>query len=68
MQTGYETMKVATMDKALSTSYSATIQGRQDIQVYPQVSGTIVKLCVTEGQKRHKNFTHEEYVPYVLMS
>ena len=50
-QTGYETMKVATMDKALSTSYSATIQGRQDIQVYPQVSGTIVKLCVTEGQK-----------------
>ena len=33
------------------TSYSATIRGRQDIDIYPQVSGTIEKLCVTEGQK-----------------
>ena len=32
-------------------SYSATIRGRQDIDIYPQVSGTIEKLCVTEGQK-----------------
>lgn len=38
-------------DKELSTSYSATIRGRQDIDIYPQVSGTIEKLCVTEGQK-----------------
>ena len=37
-------------DKELSTSYSATIRGRQDIDIYPQVSGTIEKLCVTEGQ------------------
>lgn len=51
MQIGYETMKVTTTDKSFSTSYSATIQGRQDIQIYPQVSGTIVKLCVSEGQK-----------------
>ena len=34
-----------------ATSYSATIRGRQDIDIYPQVSGTIEKLCVTEGQK-----------------
>lgn len=42
-------MKVEATDKELSTSYSATIRGRQDIDIYPQVSGTIEKLCVTEG-------------------
>lgn len=47
--TGYATMKVETTDKELSTSYSATIRGRQDIDIYPQVSGTIQKLCVSEG-------------------
>ena len=43
-------MEVKAADKELSTSYSATIRGRQDINIYPQVSGTIEKLCVTEGQ------------------
>lgn len=47
----YAIMKVSPVDKELSTSYSATIRGRQDIDIYPQVSGTIEKLCVTEGQK-----------------
>ena len=46
----YAIMKVEAADKELSTSYSATIRGRQDIDIYPQVSGTIEKLCVTEGQ------------------
>ena len=32
-----------------STSYPATIKGVQDIEVRPQVSGFIVKLCVDEG-------------------
>ena len=32
-----------------STSYPATIRGTQDIEVRPQVSGFIVKLCVDEG-------------------
>ena len=43
-------MEVKAADKELSTSYSATIRGRQEIDIYPQVSGTIEKLCVTEGQ------------------
>ncbi|MEL5896040.1 efflux RND transporter periplasmic adaptor subunit [Bacteroides sp. GD17] len=47
----YATMKVEAADRELSTSYSATIRGRQDIDIYPQVSGTIEKLCVTEGQR-----------------
>lgn len=32
-----------------TTSYPATIKGTQDIEVRPQVSGFIVKLCVDEG-------------------
>ena len=50
VQTGYSTMKVSTADKELNTSYSATIRGRQDINIYPQVSGTIQELCVSEGE------------------
>ncbi|MGM9732754.1 MAG: efflux RND transporter periplasmic adaptor subunit, partial [Prevotella sp.] len=45
----YKTMKVKTSDKALTTAYSATIRGRQDIDILPQVSGRIEKLCVREG-------------------
>ena len=47
----YEIMKIEATDKVLSTSYSATIRGRQDIDIYPQVSGTIQELCVAEGEK-----------------
>ena len=50
MKASYATMKVSTADKELTTPYSATIRGRQDIDIYPQVSGTIERLCVTEGQ------------------
>lgn len=32
-----------------ATSYPATIKGTQDIDIRPQVSGFIVKLCVDEG-------------------
>ena len=48
---GYSLMTVSTTDKDLSTSYSASIRGRQDIDIYPDVSGKIEKLCVTEGEK-----------------
>ena len=49
-----QTMKITVSDKRFSTSYSATIRGRQDIDIYPQVSGTIERLCVTEGEKVRK--------------
>lgn len=32
-----------------STSYPATIKGFQDVEVRPQVTGQIVRLCVDEG-------------------
>lgn len=47
----YAVMQLEAADKELSSSYSASIRGRQDIDIYPQVSGTIEKLCVSEGQK-----------------
>ena len=66
MKPSYATMKVEATDKELSTSYSATIRGRQDIDIYPQVSGTIEKLCVTEGQKvrRGQSLFIIDQVPY----
>ncbi len=50
----YATMKVEKGDREFSTSYSATIRGRQDIDIYPQVGGTIVSLRVSEGEKVRK--------------
>ena len=54
MNANYATMKITVSDKKFSPSYSATIRGRQDIDIYPQVSGTIERLCVTEGEKVRK--------------
>ena len=53
----YKTVKVSTQTIQLDTEYSATIRGRQDIDVYPQVGGTLQKLCVTEGQTVKKGQT-----------
>lgn len=53
-QSEYRVMNITTTDKELQTAYSATIRGRQDIDIYPQVSGTLTRLCVTEGQAVRK--------------
>ncbi len=53
----YAVMTVAQTDREIPTNYSATIRGRQDIDIYPQVSGTIWQLCVTEGQNVSKGQT-----------
>lgn len=62
----FETMKVATKDVTMTTKYSATIRGRQDIDILPQVSGTLTKLCVTEGQsvKAGQTLFIIDQVPY----
>lgn len=53
----FKTEKVTKKDITLNQKYSATIRGRQDIDVYPQVGGTLQKLLVTEGQKVVKGQT-----------
>ena len=40
----YAVLRVSPSDKVLSTTYSATIRGRQDIDIYPQVSGFLTQL------------------------
>lgn len=52
--TEYPVIAVSKTDRTLQTSYSAAIQGRQDIAIYPQVSGKITSVKVTEGQKVRK--------------
>ena len=47
-------MAVSTADRELNTSYSATIRGQQDVDIYPQISGTLTKLCVNEGETVRK--------------
>lgn len=51
METEYEVMTVAPAGRMISSAYSAAIRGRQDIDIYPQVGGTLTKVCVTEGQR-----------------
>ena len=46
----YKTMTVERTDKEFDRTYSATIRGRQDVSVVPQVSGTLTKVLVNEGE------------------
>ena len=57
METGYEVMTLSPVDRMISSTYSATIRGRQDIDIYPQVSGTLTKVSVVEGQRVKKGQT-----------
>lgn len=50
----YPLMTLKKEDRQLSVSYPAVIEGRQDVEVRPQVSGTITRVCVEEGAKVHK--------------
>lgn len=50
----YPVIQVNKSSIELQESYSATMEGRQDVEIYPQVSGTISKLCVKEGEQVKK--------------
>lgn len=45
----YAVITVEPIPATLNSSYPATIQGRQDVEIRPNVSGFITKLCVDEG-------------------
>ncbi|MGM9747914.1 MAG: efflux RND transporter periplasmic adaptor subunit [Candidatus Cryptobacteroides sp.] len=47
-------MKAVGTDISIYESYPASIEGCQDIAIYPQVSGTISQVCVKEGQRVRK--------------
>ncbi len=45
-----EVMTIAPSSSELQTTYPTIIRGKTDIQIRPQISGTIMKVCVDEGQ------------------
>jgi len=63
----YETKVLTTESRTLSTAYSATIRGKQDVEIYPQVAGTIKEVHVEEGSVVRKGTTMfvVDQVPYV---
>ena len=50
----YPLMTLKPENRQLSVKYSAVIEGKQDVEVRPQVSGTITQVCVEEGARVHK--------------
>ena len=56
-QTSYETMTVKKSDIELPYKFSARMKGQNDVTVTPQVSGQLMKICVTEGQQVKKGQT-----------
>lgn len=46
----YPALTVGQSDVTIEEVFSATIEGRQDVEIYPQLSGKILKVCIKEGQ------------------
>lgn len=46
----YPVEKVSTQNASLETTYPATINGIQDVEIRPKASGFLTKICVKEGQ------------------
>lgn len=62
----WKTMVVKKSDTTVEQFFTASIQGRQDIEIRPQVQGKIVEVCVKEGQevKRGQTLFTIDAVPY----
>ena len=50
----FETMTIKKSDIELPYKFSARMKGQNDVTVSPQVSGQLMKICVTEGQQVKK--------------
>lgn len=50
----YKVLTVAKTDRTLLSEYSARLTGRQVVEVRPQVSGLITRICIDEGQSVRK--------------
>ena len=50
----YPLLTLRKEDRSLTVKYSAVIEGKQDVEVRPQVSGTITQVLVEEGAKVRK--------------
>lgn len=57
VDTTYKVMEVSLSNKDLFSKYSATLKGRQNVEIRPQVSGTITEVCISEGATVKKGET-----------
>lgn len=51
VKTSFETMNVKKQDITIPVKFSARLKGQADVTITPQVSGQLMKICVTEGQQ-----------------
>ena len=56
-KSSYETMTVEKQDITVPIKFSAKLKGQADVNVSPQVSGQLMKICVSEGQQVKKGTT-----------
>ena len=56
-QSSFETMTVQKSDLEVPVKFSAKMKGQADVTIMPQVSGQLMKICVTEGQQVGKGQT-----------
>lgn len=47
----YAAIRIESQDAVGVESYSASIRGRQDIDIFPQISGTLTQVAVQEGER-----------------
>lgn len=53
----YKTIRVERSNQAVKVGYSATMKGREIVEIRPQVSGLITKILIAEGQNVSKGQT-----------
>lgn len=53
----YKIFTVEPIDQTLTSNYTATLRGRQFVEVRPQVSGIITEIRIDEGDVVHKGQT-----------
>ncbi|MBL4560309.1 MAG: efflux RND transporter periplasmic adaptor subunit [Labilibaculum sp.] len=53
----YKLLEISLQNISLSTTYSASIRGRQDIKIIPRVDGYLTNTSITEGSKVKKGQT-----------
>ena len=56
-QAQYKTLAIQRSDQLLTSEYSARLTGRQIVEIRPQVSGNITRICINEGQQVTKGQT-----------
>lgn len=62
----YQTMTVEASDRLLNSEFAAAISGKQYVEIRPQVSGTITRICINEGDlvKKGQLLFVIDQVPY----